>query len=89
LYIIRQNNVDVVLKPTIIVYTSQQNAKTAVNDELNNAVPHAYQMNPTMMGVRECCLTDDPCKIIAHPTGRRSQKTSWEMNKQHMLWRQD
>ena len=77
-----QRNVVAIVSVSIIVYTSKQNAKGAVNDALNEAVPKVYHHNPTVIGVRELRPNDDPRKIIATLTRRCRQKTTAGVNNQ-------
>jgi hypothetical protein len=57
---IKQRDVDTVFKAVSSVYYSQQNVKEAVNGALNVAVQKVNRQNPSVMGVRELCPTDDP-----------------------------
>ena len=41
-----QCDADATISVSIIVYTSQQNAKGTVNNTLNDALPKAYRRNP-------------------------------------------
>jgi hypothetical protein len=77
---VAQRDADAIFSAAIIVYTSQQNVKGAVNDALNEAVPKAYRRNPNVMGVREFRPNDDPREIIARLTKRYGQKTAAEVN---------
>ena len=50
---VAQQDAEAIFNVAIMVYTSQQNVKGAVNDALNEAVPKAYRRNPNIIGVRE------------------------------------
>ena len=84
---VAQRDAEAIFNATIMVYTSQQNVKGAVNDALNEAVPEAYCCNPNVIGVREFWLNNDPRQIIALLATRYRQKTTMEVNKQDERWR--
>ena len=48
-----QRDAEAIFNANIMVLTSQQNVKGAINDALNEAVPKAYRHNPVVIGVRE------------------------------------
>jgi hypothetical protein len=84
---IGQCDADAIFSAAIIVYTSQQNLKAAVNDALNKSVPKAYRRNPNVIEVREFRPNSDPREIIATLTLRHGQKTTQEVNEQDNRWR--
>jgi hypothetical protein len=86
---IGQRDADAIFSAAIIVFTSQQNVKAAVNDALNKSIPKAYRRNPNIIGVREFRANDDPREIIATLTRRYGQKTTQEVNDQDDRWRME
>ena len=86
---VAQCDANAIFRAAIIVYTSQQNVKGAVNNTLNKAVPKAYRCNPNVIRVREFRPNDDPRQIIAFLTTRYGHKTPAEVNKQYKRWRRD
>ena len=50
---VAQRDAGAIFKDNIMVFTSQQNVKGAINDALNEAVPKSYHCNPVVIGVRE------------------------------------
>ena len=84
---VAQRDADAIFSAAIIVYTSQQNAKGAVNDALNEVVPKAYRRNPNVMGVSEFRPNDDQREIIARPTKQYGQKMAAKVNEQDDRWR--
>ena len=49
LVLVAQRDADTIFSAAIMVYTSQQNAKGAVNDTFNKAVQKAYSCNPNII----------------------------------------
>ena len=86
---VTQRNAEANFNANIMVYTSQQNVKGAVNDALNEAVPKAYCRNPIVIGVREFRPNDDPQEIIAALTTRYGQTTTADINDQDEMWCRD
>ena len=75
-------NADAIFGLAIMVYTSQQNVKGAVNDALNEAVPKAYCRNPNVIRVKEFRPNNDLRQIIVSLTTCYWQNTTVEVNKQ-------
>ena len=62
---VAQRDAEAIFNANIMVFTSQQNVKGAINDALNEAVPKAYRRNPVVIGVRDFRPNNDPRDIIA------------------------
>ena len=86
---VAQRDAEAIFNAAIMVYTSKQNVKVAVNDALNRAVPKVYRRNPTVIGVREFRPNDDPRQIIASLTMWYGQITTAEVNEQDERWHRD
>ena len=86
---VAQRDANARFSAVIIVYTSQQNVRGAVNDALNKAVPKAYRRNPNGIRVREVRQKNDPREVIATLTTCYGQKTTTEVNNQDNRWRMD
>ena len=86
---VAQRDAEAIFNANIMVFTSQQNVKGAINDALNEAVPKAYRRNPVVIGVREFRPNDNPRDIIAALTVRYGQKTTLAINEQDKKWRRD
>ena len=84
-----QRDAKAVFNAAIIVYTSQQNVKGAVNDAPNKVVPKAYRHNPNVIGVREFRPNDNLRQTIASLTMCYDQKMTAEVNEQDTRWRRD